>query len=214
MIQFDDAREMVRRASVCYEDGLFDIGIGIGLLFLGLVMIFGLGALAGVYMAVLFPVVKSAKRSITVPRMHHLDFVPEFENDSKSLRIKAVVVVSMAVLFAIGVLAFFMSRMIPASISAGLRANANVIFGVMLAALFVFMAWGTAMKRLRVYAALAVFALVFGYWFDLSPSLYLMILGAVIAIWGGNVLSHFVHTYPKMTDRHSDEFMRGYSHMR
>jgi hypothetical protein len=38
MIQFDDMREMERRASVHCEDGLLDIGIGVGLLLLGFAM--------------------------------------------------------------------------------------------------------------------------------------------------------------------------------
>jgi hypothetical protein len=214
MIQFDDVREMERRASVCYGDGLLDIGIGFGLLFLGFVMIFGLGALAAVYMAFLFPIVRMAKRSITVPRMHHLDFMPEPDTESRLFRVRAVVVASMAVLLSIGVLAFFMSRMIPARISAGLRANAMVIFGVMLAALFVFMAWGTAIRRLRFYAALTVVALIVGYWFNMSPISYLMVLGAVIVTWGANVLAHFLRTYPKMIGRNGGEFLGTYSQMR
>jgi MFS family permease len=206
MIQFDDTKEMERRASVCYGDGLLDIGIGLGLLFLGFVMIFGLGVLAAIFMAVLFPIVKSAKRSITVPRMHHLDFMSEPEAEPRLHRIKAVVAVSMIVLLSLGVLAFLMSRMIPARISTGLRDNAIIIFGVMLAALFVFIAWGTVTKRLRVYAAITILALVCGYWFDLSPTWYFMILGAVIAIWGGTVLSRFLRMYPKMIDRNGQEY--------
>jgi MFS family permease len=206
MIQFDDVKEMERRASVCYGDGLLDIGIGLGLLFLGFVMIFGLGGLAGVYMVMLFPIVKFAKRSITVPRMHHLDFMPEPEAESRLRRIKAVVAVSITVLLSLGILAFFMSWMIPARISAGLRANAIIIFGIMLTALFIFVAWGTVTKRLRIYAAITILAFVFGYWFDMSPTWYFMILGAVIAIWGGTVLSRFLRMYPKMIDRNGREF--------
>jgi hypothetical protein len=119
--------------------------------------------------------------------------------------------VSITVLLSLGILAFFMSWMIPARISAGLRANAIIIFGIMLTALFIFVAWGTVTKRLRIYAAITILALVFGYWFDLSPTWYFMILGAVIAIWGGTVLSRFVRTYPKMIDRNGRHFLRTYS---
>ena len=206
MIQFDDTKEMERRASVCYGDGLLDIGIGLGLLFLGFVMIFGLGILGAVFMVLLFPIVKSAKRSITIPRMHHLDFMSVPESESRLYRVKAVIAVSMIVLLSIGILAFLMSRMIPARISEGLRENAVVIFGVALTTLFLFIAWGTATKRLLAYAGITILALVCAYWFDLSPISYFMILGAIIASWGVAMLNHFVRAYPKMMEHNEREF--------
>lgn len=197
MIQFDDTAEMERRATMYYGDGLLDIGIGIGLLVLGFGMIFGVGALAVVYTAILLSIVKSAKRSVTVPRMHHLDFAPNPGEESNPGRSRAVLVASLVVLLALGVLAFLMSRIIPARISEGLRANGIVIFGGVLAALFTLIAWGTATKRLCVYAAISMLALVCGYWFNLRVSWYLMILGAVLVTWGAAVLARFTRDYPR-----------------
>jgi hypothetical protein len=208
MIQFDDAAEMERRAAMYYGDGLLDIGIGIGLLVLGFGMIFGVGAFALVYTAVLLSVVKSAKRSVTVPRMHHLDFAPDPGVESSPGRSKAVLVASLVVLLALGVLAFLMSRIAPARISALLRANGIVIFGGVLAGLFTLIAWGTATKRLCAYAAISMLTLVFGYWFNLKVSWYLMILGAVLVTWGAVVLSRFMRDYPRFHGPRSGVYQR------
>ena len=210
MIAFDDTREMGRRASMYYGDGLLDIGIGIGLLFIGFAMIFGFGAVAGVYPALIFPVAKSAKRSITAPRMHHLDFMPEPDAESRIRRSRAVVAATTAVLLAIGVLALLMSRMIPARIAGGLRANGLVVVGLMLAALFIAIAWGASTKRLRGYAGIATLVLVCGYWFGLSVAWYLMIIGAVVGTRGAVVLSRFVHDYTRFYGRNGKAYQRSF----
>ena len=210
MIAFDDAREMERRASAFYGDGLLDIGIGLGLLFIGFAMIFGFGALAGVYPAMILPIAKSAKRTVTEPRMHHLDFMPEPGVESRMLRSRAVIAATLAVLLALGILALFMSRMIPARISGGLRTDALLIFGGILAALFILIAWGTATRRIRGYAAIAVLTLVCGYWFDLTASWYLMILGSFVGVCGAVVLSRFIRDYPRFHNRNGRAYQRTY----
>jgi hypothetical protein len=210
MIAFDDTREMQRRASMYYGDGLLEIGIGIGLLFIGFAMIFGFGALAGIYPILIFPIAKSAKRSITAPRMHHLDFMPEPDAESRMRRSRAVVAGTLAVLLAIGVLALLMSRMMPARVAVGLRSNALVIIGLMLAALFIAIAWGASTKRLRDYGGIAVLVLVCGYWFNLGAAWYLMIIGSVVGVRGAVVLSRFVRDYPRFYGRNGKVYQRSY----
>lgn len=210
MIAFDDAREMERRASMYYGDGLLDIGIGIGLVFIGFAMIFGFGALAGIYPVLIFPIAKSAKRNITAPRMHHLDFMPEPDAESKTRRSRAVVAATLAVLLAIGVLALFMSRMMPARIAGELRANALVIIGLLLAALFIVIAWGSSTKRLRDYGGIAILVLVCGYWFNLGAAWYLMIIGSVVGARGAVVLARFVRDYPRFHGRNGKVYQRSF----
>lgn len=208
MIAFDDAREMRRRASMYYGDGLLDIGIGIGLLFAGFSMSVGFGALAGIFPALIFPIAKTAKRSITAPRMHHLDFMPEPDAESRMHRSRAVVAVTLAFLLALGALALLMSPTMPARIAGGLRANALVIVGLMLAALFVAVAWGASTRRLIGYAGIAILVLVCGYWFNLGAAWYLMIIGSVVGAHGAAVLSRFIRDYPKFYGRNGKAYQR------
>jgi peptidoglycan/LPS O-acetylase OafA/YrhL len=208
MIAFDDAREMGRRATVCYGDGLLDIGIGLGLLLIGFAMIFDLGALAVIYPALMFPIARSAKRSITAPRMHHLDFMPEPGTESRARRNRAVIVAALAVLLAIGILALLMSRWIPGHVSENLRAHALIIFGSMLAAFFGVGAWATAAKRLRGYAGVAILFLVCGYWFGMKVPWYFIILGSFVAVCGAVVLSRFIRDYPRFHHRNGRVYQR------
>lgn len=201
MIQFDDRKEREQRASLCGADGLIDTGIGIGLLLLGFATMLGLGGIAGVYLALLFPIVNASKRIVTMPRMHHLDFHPDPDAGRRIGRVRAVVSISMGILIALGVLAFFTSRMIPIPISKWLRANAIVVFGLALTALFALLWWGLAAKRFRAYAALTMVALVFGYWFNANPSWFFILLGAGVGGGGVAVLSRFVRDYPRMNGR-------------
>ena len=210
MIAFDDAREMQRRASMYYGDGFLEIGIGIGLLFAGFAMIFGFGALAWIYPALIVPVAKAAKRSITAPRMHHLDFMPEPDAESRMRRSRAVGAVTLAVLLAIGMLALLMSRMMPARIASGLRANALVIIGSLLAALFIFIAWGSSTKRLRDYGWIVILILVCGYWFNLGVAWYLMIIGSIVGARGAVVLARFIRDYPRFYSRNGKVYQRSY----
>jgi hypothetical protein len=210
MIAFDDAREMQRRASMYYGDGLLEIGIGIGLLFIGFAMIFGFGALAGIYPILIFPIAKAAKRSITAPRMHHLDFMPEPDAESRMRRSQAVVAGTLAVLLAIGVLALLTSRMMPVRVAVGLRENALVIIGLLLAALFIAAAWGASTRRLRDYAGIAMLVLVCGYWFNLGAAWYLMIIGSVVGARGAAVLSRFVRDYPRFYSRNGKAYQRSF----
>lgn len=208
MIQFDDMREMERRASIHCGDGFLDIGLGVGLFLLGFAMIFGFAPLAVIYLAAAFSIVKAAKRSVTVPRMHHLDFMPDPDAESRAGRIRGVMRASVVVSIALGVCALLMSRIAPARISAALRSDGIVLFGMTLTGLFILVGWGTAVKRMRVYAAIAGSLFVFGYWFDLDVSWYLMIIGAVIGIWGAVVLVRFMRDYPKFHNRNGKVYQR------
>jgi amino acid transporter len=210
MIAFDDAREMERRAKVCCGDGLLDIGVGLGLIVAGFSLIFGLGALAVVYAALVIPIARSAKRNITVPRMHHLDFMPDPDTESKARRTRAVIAAAPAVLLAVGILALLMSRPVPERLSGVLRGHALVIFGCMLAAFFGAGAWITAAKRMRAYAEIAVFFLVCGYWFGMKVSVYLMIVGSFVAVYGAAVLSRFIREYPRFFHRSGREYQRSF----
>ena len=145
-----------------------------------------------------------------MPRMHHLDFMPEPGARSRTLRLRCVVVASMAVLVALGVLALFMSRLIPAPLSSWFRAHAIVVFGALLAALFGLIGWGTSTGRARRYAVITVVLLVLGYWFNLNPVWYFVLLGVVVLAWGSITLSHFVRDYPKMHDRNGVVYQRTY----
>ena len=201
MIQFDDRKEREQRASLCGADGLIDTGIGVGLLILGFATMVGLGGIAGVYLAMLIPIVNASKRIVTMPRMHHLDFHPDPEAGRRIGRVRAVASVSMGMLIALGVLALFTTRTMPIPISKWLRGNAIVVFGIALAGLFALLGWGMATRRFRTYAVVTAVALVFGHWFNMSAAWFFILLGMGVGGCGAVVLSRFIRDYPRMNVR-------------
>jgi hypothetical protein len=191
-------REIERRASLFYGDGLVDIGIGIGVLALGVIMIFGLGAAAGLPVVVLIPLVRSMRRRITFPRMHHFDFMPDPYTASKVHRVSAIVAVAIVSILPVAIFVLLRVGAIPARAAAWLRSNTIIAFSLVLAVVFLVIAWGTGVRRLVSYAALTFVALVCGYWFNVVPAFYFMGLGLVILFCGSMVLARFVHKYPRI----------------
>jgi len=191
-------REIERRASLFYGDGLLDIGIGLGVLILGAIMILGLGVFGGVYVALLVPVMRSMRRRVTYPRMYHIDFMPDPYAGSKGHRVTMVVAVAAALILSLGLLVFVKAGVMPVRMAVWLRANTIIAFSLVLASILLIIAWGTGVRRLLSYAALTFVALVCGYWFDAAPAYYFMGLGLVILFCGSMVLARFVRKYPKV----------------
>lgn len=189
-------RELERRAALFHGDGLLDIGIGIGILALGVIMVFGLGPAAGISVIALVPVVRSLRRRITFPRMYHIDFIPDPYTGSHAHRIGMFAVV--AGILVVGLLVFLRAGIVPAPLATWLRANTIVALSLLLGCLLLAVAWGTGVRRLFAYALITFLALVCGYWFDVAPPYYFMALGLFILFCGSTVLARFVRKYPKL----------------
>jgi hypothetical protein len=76
MSQNMDLKEIERRANLYHGDGLIDIAIGLAILLAGIADIFDRTSLAAIWVVLWLPIVMSAKKSITVPRMRQIDFTP------------------------------------------------------------------------------------------------------------------------------------------
>lgn len=190
-------KEIERRASFFYGDGLIDIGIGLGVVMLGVVLVLGLGVFAGVCVVALLPVVRSMRRRITFPRMYHMDFIPDPYSELKVHRIATAITIAVAVILLVGLIVFPRTGIIPARLAAWLRGNSIVAISLLLAGMLLFIAWGTGVRRLFTYAAITFIALVCGNWFNVDPAYYFMSLGLVILFSGSAVLARFVRKYQR-----------------
>ncbi len=190
-------KEIERRASFFYGDGLIDIGIGLGVVMLGVVLVLGLGVFAGACVVALLPIVRSMRRRITFPRMYHMDFIPDPYSELKVHRIATAMTVAVAVILLVGLIVFPRTGIMPARLASWLRANSIIAFSLLIAGMLLFIAWGTGVRRLFTYAAITFVALVCGYWFNVDPAYYFMSLGLVILFSGSTVLARFVRKYPR-----------------
>jgi hypothetical protein len=202
MSQNTDLREIERKANLYHGDGLIDIAIGLGILTFAIAEILDQTAFTGVWVVLWLPILMSAKKSITVPRIRHTDFRPAPNAQWKVKLVIVTVAGVVAVLFTLGLVVFTRNETIPA-LTAWIKEYGLVVIGVLLAGLFSLIAWATGAKRVYAYAALALIAFVSSYWFNLEFPLYLTVLGAVVLLSGIVVLLRFKRKYPVLEGRQS-----------
>jgi hypothetical protein len=200
MSQSTNLKEIERKANLYHGDGLLDIAIGLGILSFAIAMILDQTAFTGVWVVLWLPIMMSAKKSLTVPRMRHTDFRPAPNAQWKVKLVVVTVAGVVALLFTLGLVVFTRNETIPA-LTAWIREYGLVVVGVLLAGLLSLIAWATGAKRVYAYAALAVIAFASGQWFNLEFPLYLTVLGTVILLSGMVVLVQFMRKYPIPKDQ-------------
>jgi uncharacterized membrane-anchored protein len=192
-------KETERKANQYYGDGLIDIAIGFVILLAGIAEIFDQTSLVGVWVVLWLPIMMSAKKSITVPRMRYIDFTPKAQWKAKLVIV--TVVLAVAVLFTLGLVVFTKNEALPPWLTAWLREYSRMVWPAALVGVGWLIALATGVKRLYAYAALAVIAFAGGYWFNLDFPLLFTVLGAVILLSGIVVLLRFKRKYPVLEGR-------------
>jgi hypothetical protein len=201
MSQNTHLKEIERKANLYHGDGLTDIAIGFVILLAGIAEIFDQTSLAGVWIVLWLPIMMSAKKSITVPRMRYIDFTPKAQWKVKLIIVTVVGVV--ALLFTLGLVVFTRNEALPSWLTAWLREYSRMVWPAALVGVGWLIALATGVKRLYAYAALAVIAFAGGYWFNLDFPLLFTVLGAVIVLSGIVVLVQFMRKYPILKDKQS-----------
>jgi hypothetical protein len=199
-------KEIARKANQYHGDGLIDIAIGLGILIFAIAEILDQIAFTGVWVALWVPIMMSAKKSITVPRMHYTDFGPA-PNARRKVKLVIVTVAGVvALLFTLGLVVFTKNETLPPWLTAWLREYSRMVWPAALVGVGWLIALATGVKRLYAYAALAVIAFAGGYWFNLDFPLLFTVLGAVILLSGIVVLLRFKRKYPVLKGRQSEQF--------
>lgn len=194
MSQSINLKEIERKANLYHGDGLIDIAIGLVILLAGIAEIFDWTAFGGIWVVLWLPIMISAKKSITVPRMRYIDFTPKAQWKVKLVIV--TVVLAVAVLFTLGLVVFTKNEALPSWLTAWLREYSRMVWPAALVGVGWLIALATGVKRLYAYAALAVIAFAGGYWFNLNFPLLFTVLGAVIVLSGIVVLVQFLRKYP------------------
>jgi len=199
MSQSINLKEIERKANLYHGDGLIDIAIGFVILLAGIAEIFDWTAFGGIWVVLWLPIMMSAKKSITVPRMRYIDFTPKAQWKAKVAIV--TVVLAVAVLFTLGLVVFTKNDTLPSWLTAWLREYSRMVWPAALVGVGWLIALATGVKRLYAYAALAVIAFAGGYWFNLNFPLVFTVLGAVIVLSGIVVLIRFLRKYPVPKDK-------------
>ena len=195
MTQRIDLKELERRAYLSYhEDGLLDILIGLGALFIGCVILTDMAWMGGVLPALYVPIYAAAKKSITIPRMGYVRFSPQ--RSRTPMLIILGVGIALFLCFLLGAVAFAVYDVIPPAFSAWLREYHMLVLGAIAAVSFGGVALLTGLRRLYAYAVLTILLFAGGHLLDAPAWLQVFTLGVLILLVGLVVLIRFLRRYP------------------
>jgi hypothetical protein len=150
------------------------------------------------------PAWRSVKKSITAPRMYHIDFTPAPNARRNLMGIILVIVLSLALLMVLGLVVFWgqSTGNIPPWLLATLtwlREHATLAFGLFGAFLLGVSAAMSRLKRLYAYALLMVIIFAGGYLLGAPLWLAVVLVGAMMLLCGTILLLRFLQRYPVET---------------
>lgn len=182
-------KEIERKVLTSYfDDGIWDIMIGLLFFAFGLTLHLDFAALIGVFAAILVLLPIQGKKAITLPRY---GLIKPLESQKKRYSMLAIasVVVGLLILM---VIAIGNST----SIAILLRTNSLLIMGITMGILLSIVAYVLNYDRLYLFAGLFAFSFGSGEWL-ISLPIKMMIAGSLIFLIGLWVLFRFLQRYPK-----------------
>lgn len=197
MVPDVNLKEIQRKVYMTFfQDGVWDIALGIFLLCWGLMMIADFFAVAGGVFVTFYFLVFAFKRWLTYPR---IGYVKMAEARKQQVRI----VIAGAVLFLLGLA-------VSAAFALGERPDwlseyFIFLLGCMFAAVISIIAFWWKVNRWYAYAVVLVIGVAFHQWLGTPEEMSFIVLGAIVIISGAGFLLHFLRKYPKVAEEGSDD---------
>jgi hypothetical protein len=184
-----DLKRIQRKVYLSYfQDGFWDICLGIFLIGWGLSVTFDFaGIMGGIWVAVYF-IVLGLKRLVTYPRAGYIKIV-----EARRQQIKMVILGVVLFLMGLSVFFLFMTESRPAWFSEYFMFMFGTMFAVVITALG---SWWKV-TRWYIYAALVLLAFASHQWLDTELNLSFLVPGGVITLYGFVLLYLFLRRYPK-----------------
>ncbi len=194
MVEDISLKEIQRKVYMSFfQDGLWDILLGLFMLGWGLAILTDLAFLPGVTFIGLYFAVWGVKKRLTYPRIGYARF-----SATSRRRITAkfviggvavlLVGVMVAVLWGIGARPQWLADYFP------------LIFNGMLAAIVCFIAYWARVNRFYLYAALVFLGAVFHLWLGVRWEFGFIGAGGIIVLIGLVILITFLRKYPRMVE--------------
>ena len=194
-----DVEKIQRKVYMSYfQDGLWDVVLGLFLLCWGFTVLFDIVWLPGAISAFLFWLALSLKRKITYPRIGYAKLA---EQRKRMLRIVIAGVIVILLVVMVPLLLFT----ITGGKSQFLRDYFELIFGSMLAVAVGLVGYWWRTVRWYIYATLVFIFAVFNQWLALSFELSFIIPGGIITACGLIILVQFLRKYPGLSEGEFDE---------
>ncbi len=192
-----------------FQDGLWDILIGLLSIGWGLMILTDFAAFGGVLFAVLYMVVLGIKRLIIYPRIGHVKFLNARRRLTKNMA------VGLAVFIFLTLLTIYLLFLIRGGVRPAFLTWLNnyfaepslLIMAIMLAIIIIVFAYIYRINRWYFYALLSMAGLTVGALgqTELSMGLPIVICGTIIALCGLTFLIRFLRKHPKFAEEKVDE---------
>ncbi|MFC2023994.1 hypothetical protein ACFLTJ_00215 [Chloroflexota bacterium] len=170
-----------------FEDGLWDIVLGVFTLSWGLGILTDTAAFTGIWFMAAYFIAFNLKKRITCPRIGHIT-IPQ-----QRRTILRLVIIGVVVLVA-GIFVFWFAQM---GIALSLRAYFMFIFGTIIAAVIFLIAYWWRIKRWYAYAAAILVGASLHQWQNVALEWSFIIPGIIILASGTTVFLRFLRHYPK-----------------
>lgn len=182
-----------------FQDGLWDIFLGLFILGWGLAILTGGTYLPGVLFASLYFSAWGVKKWLTYPRIGYVRF-----SEISRRRITARFVILGVVVLLIGVMAAVLWGI--GTRPRWLADYFPLVFNGMLAVVVCIVAYWARANRFYLYAVLIFLGAVFHLWLGIPWEFGFIGAGGIIVIIGVVILINFLHKYPKMDEeaQHND----------
>jgi hypothetical protein len=189
MSQDIDLKKIERKAWMSYfEDGLWDIFLGIFIVGWGLMMLTNMAWLAGAWFVVFYTTILGLKKRITYPRMGYVKF------GQKQTRLTAKFMLLGVILMLLGVLVFWLFN--TGSRPQWLSEYFLLLFGGMIAVVVSLIGYWIGVIRLYLYAALIFVTSALNQWGNIPTKFGLIVSGSIIVVSGLVILIRFLCKYP------------------
>ncbi|MFC2034492.1 hypothetical protein ACFLTT_03740, partial [Chloroflexota bacterium] len=172
-----------------FQDGLWDIVLGLFLLGWGLTVMFDMPWLPGATFIAFFWLALGLKQKITYPR---IGYAKPAEQQKKMIRI--IIAGAVTLLLGTAVLLMVVTQGMPQF----LHHYFEFLFGTMLSILIVLIGYLWGIIRWYSYAGLLFVSAAFNQWSGLSFELSFIIPGGIILLYGLNIFVRFLQKYPRV----------------
>jgi len=192
-------RENAQRVYLYYhQDGLVDIFIGLGILFLGLSMFAEAAWMVAIYPILLLPAWQSVKKSITAPRMGWAELALVQRVRKRLDRTLVVSEVTIMLLLLLGLFMFWVQERdnTPPALQRWFKEYFGLALGLSGALFASLTAFLSGIKRFHLYAISGVVVFVAGYLLDMSLSLSVSLMGGLTLLIGSAALVRFLCRHP------------------
>jgi TctA family transporter len=194
MVEDINLKEIQRKIYLSFfQDGLWDIFLGLFILGWGLAILTELAYLVGAFFIGIYFTVWGVKKWLTYPRIGYARFS---ETSRRRITARFVILgtvvllvgVMMAVVWGIGARPQWLADYFP------------LVFNGILAAIVCFVAYWARANRFYLYAVLIFLGAVFHLWVGIPWEFGFIGAGGIIVLIGVGILINFLRRYPKMDE--------------